>query len=202
MATTTPNFGWPVPTSTDLVKDGAVAIEALGDAIDATVFGLGSSGFTLVNNTDFTAQTSVNLSNILTATYSRYRVLVSAVTSGAGATVNLQFRENTTNKATNYYQGYGQVNDNGTGSSTGVNNGTQLVIMTSTNTTSPSVVSLDLYRSATNGVINGNGYSHQNGNANFMGGRNDGMTNFTGISINTSAGNMTGNIKIYGYQES
>ena len=42
MATTTPNYGWPVPTSTDLVKDGATAIEALGDAIDATVFGLGS----------------------------------------------------------------------------------------------------------------------------------------------------------------
>jgi hypothetical protein len=37
MATTTPNYGWPVPTSTDLVKDGAVAIESLGDAADATM---------------------------------------------------------------------------------------------------------------------------------------------------------------------
>jgi hypothetical protein len=34
MATTTPNFSWAVPTSTDLVKDGALAIETLGDAID------------------------------------------------------------------------------------------------------------------------------------------------------------------------
>lgn len=40
MATTTPNFGWPVPTSTDLVKDGAVAIESLGDAIDASLLDL------------------------------------------------------------------------------------------------------------------------------------------------------------------
>jgi hypothetical protein len=40
MATTTPNFGWPVPTSTDLVKDGATAIEALGDAIDASLVDL------------------------------------------------------------------------------------------------------------------------------------------------------------------
>jgi hypothetical protein len=39
MATTTPNYGWPVPTSTDLVKDGATAIEALGDAVDATLGG-------------------------------------------------------------------------------------------------------------------------------------------------------------------
>jgi hypothetical protein len=37
MATTTPNYGWVVPTSTDLVKDGAVAIETLGDSADATL---------------------------------------------------------------------------------------------------------------------------------------------------------------------
>ena len=36
MATTTPNFGWTVPTSTDLVKNGATAIETLGDGIDAS----------------------------------------------------------------------------------------------------------------------------------------------------------------------
>jgi hypothetical protein len=37
MATTTPLNAWPVPTSTDYVKDGATAIEALGDAIDTSV---------------------------------------------------------------------------------------------------------------------------------------------------------------------
>jgi hypothetical protein len=37
MATTTPNNAWPVPTSTDYVKDGATAIETLGDAIDTSV---------------------------------------------------------------------------------------------------------------------------------------------------------------------
>lgn len=40
MATSTPSFGWPVPTSTDLVKDGATAIESLGDAIDASLVDL------------------------------------------------------------------------------------------------------------------------------------------------------------------
>jgi hypothetical protein len=56
MATTTPNFGWAVPTSTDLVKDGAVAIETLGDAIDASLVDLkgGTSGQVLAkaSNTD------------------------------------------------------------------------------------------------------------------------------------------------------
>jgi hypothetical protein len=43
MATTTPNYGWSVPTSTDLVKDGATAIETLGDSVDATTKALNPS---------------------------------------------------------------------------------------------------------------------------------------------------------------
>jgi hypothetical protein len=64
MATTTPNFGWPVPTSTDLVKDGATAIEALGDSIDASLLDLkgGTTGQVLSKTTntdmDFTWVTS------------------------------------------------------------------------------------------------------------------------------------------------
>jgi hypothetical protein len=54
MATTTPNFGWPVPTSTDLVKDGATAIESLGDSIDASLLDLkgGTSGQVLAKNSN------------------------------------------------------------------------------------------------------------------------------------------------------
>jgi hypothetical protein len=40
MATTTPNYSWPVPVAQTLLKTAHAAIEALGDAIDATVFGL------------------------------------------------------------------------------------------------------------------------------------------------------------------
>ena len=64
MATTTPNFGWPVPTSTDLVKDGATAIEALGDGIDTSLVDLkgGLTGQVLSKTTnadmDFTWVTS------------------------------------------------------------------------------------------------------------------------------------------------
>lgn len=37
MATTTTNFGWPVPQSTDLVKDGATAISNLGSGVDTSM---------------------------------------------------------------------------------------------------------------------------------------------------------------------
>ena len=38
MATTTTNYGWDIPQSTDLVKDGATAIATLGQDADTTVY--------------------------------------------------------------------------------------------------------------------------------------------------------------------
>jgi len=56
MATTTTNFGWDIPQSTDLVKDGATAIAALGQDIDTALIDLkgGTTGQVLskASNTD------------------------------------------------------------------------------------------------------------------------------------------------------
>jgi hypothetical protein len=56
MATTTTNFGWDIPQSTDLVKDGATAIAALGQDIDTALVDLkgGTTGQLLAkaSNTD------------------------------------------------------------------------------------------------------------------------------------------------------
>lgn len=75
MATTTPNFGWAVPTSTDLVKDGAVAIETLGDSIDASLVDLkgGTTGQVLkkATNTDMDfvwSADSAGMTNPMTTT--------------------------------------------------------------------------------------------------------------------------------------
>jgi hypothetical protein len=75
MATTTPNFGWPVPTSSDLVKNGATAIEGLGDAIDASLLDLkgGTTGQVLAKTSgtdmDFTWTTSsAGMTNPMTTT--------------------------------------------------------------------------------------------------------------------------------------
>ena len=54
MATTTPNYGWSVPTSSDLVKNGATDIETLGDSVDASLWssGYGQAGKNKVINGD------------------------------------------------------------------------------------------------------------------------------------------------------
>lgn len=56
MATTTTNYGWDIPQSTDLVKDGATAIATLGQDIDTSMMDLkgGTTGQVLskASNTD------------------------------------------------------------------------------------------------------------------------------------------------------
>jgi hypothetical protein len=63
MATTTPNFGWTVPTSSDLVKNGATAIETLGDSVDASFAGLTINAQT---GTTYTAVKADGLNAIVT----------------------------------------------------------------------------------------------------------------------------------------
>ena len=56
MSTTTTNFGWTIPSDTDLVKDGASAMRTLGQAIDTSMADLegGTTGQILskTSNTD------------------------------------------------------------------------------------------------------------------------------------------------------
>lgn len=100
MATTTPNYGWDVPTSTDYVKDGATAIETLGDDIDATLWtALGGAypGLRLVKTqTIGTAVSAVTVTSAFSATYQAYKVIVSGGSSSTIQILSLSFPSNTT----------------------------------------------------------------------------------------------------------
>jgi len=63
MATTTTNFGFDVPTSSDLVKDGATAIALLGQDIDTQFAGLTIIAQT---GTSYTAVKATGLNAIVT----------------------------------------------------------------------------------------------------------------------------------------
>jgi len=114
MATTTPNYGWPVPTSTDYVKDGAVAIEALGDAIDATVFGLPSAALTLVSATTIgTTVASVTVTGAFSATYQNYLIIMDGSTAssvGNFVSMTLNGSAGSTYNYSGNYHPYGGAN--------------------------------------------------------------------------------------------
>jgi hypothetical protein len=105
MATTTPNYGWSVPTSTDLVTNGATAIETLGDAIDAsmnTALGTKKAGMVLLNTTSFSGVTTQSVSDVFSATYDFYKIVVYSVGSQA-ANLSMRYRvAGADNSTTNY----------------------------------------------------------------------------------------------------
>jgi hypothetical protein len=100
MATTTPNYGWDVPTSTDYVKDGATAIETLGDDIDATLWtALGGAypGLRLVKKqTIGSAVSAITVTGAFSSTYDNYLILVNGGTPTNGTGVNLTLGSTTT----------------------------------------------------------------------------------------------------------
>jgi hypothetical protein len=114
MATVTPNNNWPVPTSTDYVADGAVAIEALGDAIDASV------GDGLLTWTAYTPSfTNLTLgASTLTFVYAKLGKIVhvrGGITMGAGfsitGTVGISTPTNTVSSSGQPPIGHARFND-------------------------------------------------------------------------------------------
>ena len=106
MATTTPNYGWDVPTSTDYVKDGATAIETLGDEIDATLktaLGGNYPGLRLIKKqTIGSAVASVSVTDAYSATYEAYKIVV---VGGVASTDNTNLQLINTGSTASYNHG-------------------------------------------------------------------------------------------------
>jgi hypothetical protein len=204
MATTTPNFGWPVPTSTDYVKDGATAIEALGDAIDATVFGLGSGLSKITTNTLSNSATCVFTS--LTAG-ARYRVVGRVIGTATGALLS-RYRESSTDKATGYTAvEYGTL----AGVSGFYNNNNTSISMGQIGTQAANKLlffNFDFYihSDSTAAYLIGQSVGADSSSANSpryinYAGHNIVMTACNGINLFASSGNLTGSVTLYKYED-
>jgi hypothetical protein len=73
-----PNYGWSEPDNTDLVKDGALAMRTLGDAIDTSVWnvGYGQAGKNKIINGDFSInqRAFTSITTDATYTFDRWRL--------------------------------------------------------------------------------------------------------------------------------
>jgi len=95
MATTTTNFSFPIPQSTDLVKDGATAIAALGTSVDTQFVDLkgGTTGQVLAkaSNTDldYSWVTQDDANAIQNAQLTAKGALITAFSAGSPATLTV-----------------------------------------------------------------------------------------------------------------
>jgi len=204
MATTTPNYGWPVPTSTDLVKNGATAIEALGDAIDSTVFGLGASGLVKINTTSFTAVSSQSVDNVFSATYDNYliHIKLSAISS-ADTNLNFYLRSSVPADITTGYQT--EFLSQAAATIAGISSGDGLIGATSnTNNGQYDGYTMYLYSPFTTQKksYNTSGHRQISGGTQYQiraAGYLNSTTSCTGFKLLSSSGTITGKMSIYGF---
>jgi hypothetical protein len=201
MATTT-NYGWTTPDDTDLVKNGADAIRVLGSAIDTsmnTALGTKKSGLVLLNTTSFSAVASQSVNSVFTSSYANYRVMVDFVGSGdmditcrlrtsgtdnssaTYSTRRVSLRESyittASTTATSFHCAVGRATNK---SSTIIDFfNPQVAVQTNAISIGQEPGSL--------GIIDVNGLTFRN------------TTQFDGFSLIASSGNITGTIRVYGY---
>lgn len=199
MATTTPNYGWPVPTSTDYVKDGASAIEALGDAIDATVFGLGSSLKLIKKQTIGTAVSSVTVTDAFSATYNNYLIQVSGGVSSTSNYWNLTLGSTTTG----YYRFYvfGAYNSNTVGGSAAQNAASVVeAVYGSTNGSNGTIELMSPFATTRTGIYTKTAANDTTRAFTNLGGYLDNATSYTAFTLTANTGTFTGGtIAVYGY---
>ena len=200
MATTTPNYGWDVPTSTDYVKDGATAIETLGDDIDATLWtALGGTypGLRLIKKqTIGSAVASVAVTDAYSATYDAYKIIITGGVSSATCDLRIINTGSTASYAYGIvYVAYSTGNVTGAASNSAAN-----IAFAGNATTSTIRMNLDVLNPflAKNTMFYGAGLSNTLYGA--AGGYHALDTSYTGFTITPSTGTLTGGtIYVYGY---
>jgi hypothetical protein len=207
MATTTPNYGWAVPTSTDLVKDGATAIETLGDAIDAsmnTALGTKKAGMVLLNTTSFSAVSSVSLpDNTFTTTYHKY-LIEPRLQSSAGVGINMRLRASGTDTSGTVYrrQFIAGNNTSVTGArTTGSTSWINIIYVADSTEFSSSLLFLHNPRQATYTSALANYVIAQSGDVetSFQGYGINATTAFDSLTLIPASGTITGSVSVYGY---
>jgi hypothetical protein len=162
----------------------------------------GGQGLTFLNETNFTTQATVNVDSLITSTYRNYKVLINVI--GFNGTLRMQMRKAAVTTTAGYYAAGWGVDYAGSQANQGlVNNGASWIVGT-VGAASNGNFSLDLLDAiASSGYTTFVGMTHYTGSAQtgFNGGAVPANV-FTGLSLSTSSGTMTGTIRIYGYRNS
>jgi hypothetical protein len=196
-----------------LVKDGATAIETLGDAIDAsmnTALGTKKAGMVLLNTTSFSGVASQAIDGVFSATYQNYRAVLTI--SNSTSNNNLIFRWRTGSPAadvtaTNYERsGITQYAASGSVTARG-STGQGLFYFAGTISAAPdrgggifemqkpfdSAASIVTYLGSNQ---DGGGLGHWSLSTIYTA-----STSMNGFIISADSGNISGTVSVYGYNK-
>ena len=206
MATTTTNYGFDIPQSTDLVKDGATAIATLGQDIDTamnTALGTKKAGMVLLNTTSFSGVASQSINDVFSTTYRNYRILVT-IDDNASTPSDLTFRLRVAGadaSGANYRNHNIFINSSGVTGNYGSGTtstfwyaGVQIASTQSRGT----IEVLSPFETKHTGFVGIGG----GGDLSIVaGGRHTLDTSYTGFTLIPDAGNIDGTVSVYGYNK-
>jgi hypothetical protein len=223
MATTTPNFGWSVPESTDLVKDGATAIELLGDSIDTSLVDLkgGTTGqvlsktsgtdmdFTwvtgaandlkLIQAQSFSAVSSQSLTSKFSATYDNYRLYYNITSVSTASDFAFRIRSASTDLTSatyNWKYAFYQV-----GSTDGVSQGAADTKIFLSYTTAANAGYVDILNPflAQKTALVGLAVDQSTPTGRTVYANVNDSVSYDGLTIFPASGTMTGEVYLYGF---
>lgn len=203
MATTTTNYGWAIPQSTDLVKDGATAIATLGSAIDTsmnTALNKNKAGLVLLNTTSFSGVSSQSFNNVFSATYDTYRIFYNTTHSSNSETI-LRLRASGTDASGGNYEWQRLRGTASTVSTVYQGSQTSFNVIVNASGTSIQVGQITLFdpfkASATYLTLDST-YTVDSASLGQIGGRHNISTSYDGFTLIPTAGNMTGSVSVFG----
>lgn len=214
MATTTPNYGWDVPTSTDYVAQGAVAIETLGDDIDASLFSITGGknvGLQHIATVTASSSSSVDITSCFTSSFDNYHIeanITNTSVSNTGIGFQMLVGSTPTGGTPWAFGSFFVSQSSGTGvlvASTGA--ATAWMVQAGLHSTGRvATASIDLKNpfTASRTSYNAQSFNTYGGGDtfSFAGGFTD-STSYNGIRfIPQSGGTMTGTFRLYGYRNS
>jgi hypothetical protein len=204
---TTTNNGWTTPADTDLVKNGALAIRTLGNAIDTTLGVYAQPGLVKIVTTSFSAVSSQSFNDVFSTTYENYAVKFSNFSSSvADILLNMRLR---VSGADNTGASYSNAFVRGVGSTASAGqsvNGTAFNRLAYFSTTTASPMNLEIVSPFASARTYVSSTSFQpaaptNAGLDIVTGFFNATTSFTGFTIYPDSGNITGTVSIYGYNK-
>jgi len=168
----------------------------------------GSSGLTLINATTFSAQSSVSISDVFSATYENYVAIMSFVSS-ANAAISFRYRVSGADNTTSNYAYHTQNLSNASTAyaASVASTATALALTSSDGTASVKAASMNIFRPfATDytSIMGFHNFSTTSGTQPYLGGLLQSgftaTTSFTGFTVFPGSGTITGTIRVYGVQ--
>ncbi len=153
----------------------------------------------------FSASSSVSLNDIFSSTYTNYKILIDTDSTEADTALTMRMRVSGADNSSNNYRWASGYKDTGAGaiagqSGSGLTSSFRVMAHSSSGRSFSSLDFFNPFTAEETGYVGNYFQIASSGFAQFVGGNMSVTTSYTGFTLITLAGTMTGSVSVYGYR--